>query len=125
MINGYDGYSDFVLIDEKKLEILKFPQIRSIYLIEKKDLPKLQYCKFNEELNQDNIDGNLYYEINDCSKDENLRNEIIEKSSWLSEKGSIENQNEYLKKQCVLKIFMAFKFHKVKNSKSLKFIIKE
>ena len=125
LINGYDGYSDFVLIDEKKLEIIKFPQIRSIYLIEKKDLPKLQYCKFNEELNQDNIDGNLYYEINDCSKDENLRNEIIEKSSWLSEKGSIENQNEYLKKQCVLKIFMAFKFHKVKNSKSLKFIIKE
>ena len=125
LINGYDGYSDFVLIDENKLEIIKFPQIRSIYLIEKKDLPKLQYCKFNEELNQDNIDGNLYYEINDCSKDENLRNEIIEQSSWLSEKGSVENQNEYLKKQCVLKIFMAFKFHKVKNSKSLKFIIKE
>lgn len=125
LINGYDGYSDFVLIDEKKLEIIKFPQIRSIYLIEKKDLPKLQYCKFNEELNQDNIDGNLYYEINDCSKDENLRNEIIEKSSWLSEKGSIENQNEYLKKQCVIKIFMAFKFYKVKNSKSLKFIIKD
>lgn len=125
IINGYDGYSDFVLVDEKKLEIMKFPQIESLYLVEKNDLPKLQYCKFNEELNNDNINESLYYELDDCAKNEDLRNEIIEKSSWLSEKGSVENQHEYLKKQCVIKIFMAFKFYKVKNSKSLKFIIKD
>ena len=34
-INGYDGYSDFILIDGKKLEIIKIPKIESIYLIEK------------------------------------------------------------------------------------------
>lgn len=124
-INGYDGYSNFVLINDKKLEIMKFPQIENIYLVEKKYLPKIQYCKFTEEFNKDNIDDSLYYELNDCSKDEKLRNEIIEKSSWLSEKGSIDEQHEYLKQQCRIRLFLAFKFCKIKNSKAIKFNIED
>ncbi len=120
-INSYDGYSEFVMINDKKLQIMKFPKIDSIYLIEKKYLPKLQYCDFDEEYNKNNIEGSLYYELNDCSKDADLRDEIIEKSNWLSEKGNIEEQNEYLKQQCRLKLFMAFKFLKIKNSKAIKF----
>lgn len=120
-ISGYDGYSDFVLINDKKLEIMKFPQIENIYLIEKKYLPKLQYCDFDEDFNVNNIEGNLYYELNDCSKDDKLRNEIIEKSSWLSEKGNIDEQQEYLKQQCRLRLFLAFRFYKIKHSKAIKF----
>lgn len=124
-INGYDGYSDFVLINDKKIEIMKIPQIKNIYLVEKKYLPNLQYCKFTEEFNKDNIDDSLYYELNDCSKDEELRNEIIEKSSWLSEKGSIDEQHEYLKQQCRIRLFLAFKFYKIKNSKAIKFNVED
>jgi len=124
-INGYDGYSDFVLINDKKIEIMKIPQIENIYLVDKKYLPKLQYCKFTEEFNKDSIDDSLYYELNDCSKNEKLRNEIIENSSWLSEKGSIDEQHEYLKQQCRIRLFLAFKFCKIKNSKAIKFNVED
>jgi len=124
-INNYDGYSDFILINDKKLEIMKFPQIKNIYLIEKRYLPKLQYCDFDDDFNKKNIQNSLYYELNDCSKDEKMRNEIIGKSSWLSEKGSIDEQQEYLKQQCRLRLFLAFKFCKIKYSKAIKFNIND
>lgn len=120
-INNYDGYSDFLLVNNKKLKIMKFPQIKNIYLIEKRYLPKLQYCNFYDGFSKKNIQNSLYYELNDCSKDEKLRDEIIEKSSWLSEKGSIDEQQEYLKQQCRLRLFLAFKFCKIKSSKAIKF----
>lgn len=122
-ISSYNGYSDFILINDKKLEIMKIPQIDYIYLIEKKYLPKLQYCDFDADFNKKNINKSLFYELNDCSKDDELRNEIIEKSSWLSEKGSIDEQQEYLKQQCRLRLFLAFRFCKVKFSKATKFNI--
>ncbi len=125
IINNYDGYSDFILINDKKLEIMKFPQIENIYLIEKRNLPKLQYCNFDDDFNKKNIQNSLYYELNDCSKNEKLRDEIIEKSSWLSEKGSIDEQQEYLKQQCRLRLFLAFKFCKIKYSKAIKFNIND
>lgn len=124
-INNYDGYSDFILVNNKKLKIMKFPQIKNIYLIEKRYLPKLQYCNFDDDFNKKNIQNSLYYELNDCSKDEKLRAEIIEKSSWLSEKGSIDEQQEYLKQQCRLRLFLAFKFCKIKYSKAIKFNIND
>ena len=104
---------------------MKFPQIKNIYLIEKRYLPKLQYCNFDDDFNKKNIQNSLYYELNDCSKDEKLRAEIIEKSSWLSEKGSIDEQQEYLKQQCRLRLFLAFKFCKIKYSKAIKFNIND
>lgn len=124
-ISGYDGYGDFILINEKKLEIMKLPQIENIYLIEKKYLPKLQYCDFDEDFNKNNVDGSLYYELDDCANDDKLRDEIIKKSSWLSEKGTIDEQHEYLKQKCRLKFFLAFRFCKIKNSKAIKFNAKE
>lgn len=124
-IESYDMYSDSIVINGKKLEIMKIPQIESIYLIEKKYLPKLQYCNFDEDFDKNNIDGILYYELNDCSKEDYLRNEIIEKSSWLSEKGNIDEQQEYLKQQCRLRLFLAFRFCKIKHSKAIKFDVNE
>lgn len=122
-INGYDGYSDCIKTGDKELQIMKIPQIESVYLIEKKYLPRLQYCSFDEEYDKKNIEGSLYYELSDCSRDDALRAEIIEKSNWLSEKGTIEEQNEYLNQQCRLKLFMAIKFIKIKKSRAIKFII--
>ena len=124
-ISDYDGYSNFILINGKKLDIMKFSQLDHIYLIEKRYLPKLQYCEFDDSFNEKNIEGNLYYELNDCSDDYQLRAQIIEKSSWLSEKGNIEEQHEYLKQCCRLKLFLAFRFYKIRNSKALKFNVKE
>lgn len=120
-IEYYDDYSDSILICDKKLEIMKIPQIESIYLIEKKNLPKLQYCEFDKDFNEKNIDRNLYYELSDCSKDGKLRKEIIEKSSWLPEKGNVEEQHEYLKQQCRLRLFLAFRFYKIKHAHAIKF----
>ena len=125
IINEYDGFSDYISINGQKMKIMRFSQINNIYLIEKKYLPKLQYCDFDDNYNKKNIVGSLYYELTDCSKDKKLRDEIINKSSWLSEKGNITEQHEYLKQHCILKIFMAFRFHKIKNSKALKFTIKD
>lgn len=124
-ITNYDGFSDCILVNDKKIEIMKFSQIKNIYLIEKRYLPKLQYCDFDVEFNRKNIQDSFYYELNDCAKNEKLRNEIIEKSSWISEKGNIDEQHEYLKQQCRLRMFLAFKFSKVKNSKAIKFKIKD
>ena len=120
-IKSYDLNKDCVIIDDKKLEVMKISKIDYIYLIEKKYLPKLQYCDFDEEYNKNNVDNHLFYEFNDCSKNEKIRNEIIEKSSWLSEKGNIEEQNDYLRKYCRLRVFLSYKFVKIKNSKAIKF----
>lgn len=124
-INNYDGRYDFALINNKKLEIMKFPQIKNMYLIEKKDLPLLQYCDFDEEFSFENVNQGLYYSLMDCSKDEKLRKEIIENTNWLGEKGDIYEQHEYLKQRCILKLFLAFRFYKVKNSSAIKFNVKE
>ncbi len=45
-INNYDGYSDFILVNNKKLKIMKFPQIKNIYLIEKKIFTKASILQF-------------------------------------------------------------------------------
>ena len=95
-----------------------------MYLIEKQYLPILQYCTFDETFSQQYIeDDGLYYEFNDCSANETLRNELIKNTRWLAEKGDFYEQHEYLKQQCQIRIFFAFRYQKVKNAKSLKITI--
>lgn len=123
VIKNYDYNSENIIVNDMKLDILTIPESDCIYLIQKKYLPKLQYCNFDQDLPTKNIDKNLFYELKDCSTDEDLRNKIIENSSWLSEKGNIDEQHEFLKQQCRLRLYLAYRFYKVKNSESLKFII--
>ena len=121
---GYD--KECIKINGKELNFIQISNIDYIYLIEKKQLPKLQYCKFSDEYDSSKIyNKSLYYELNDCSNDEDLRNKIIESSPWLKEKGSIVEQNEYLKKYCRIKLFMAIRFVNIKNSSALKFKISD
>ena len=123
VIKNYDYNSENIIVNDMRLDILTIPESDCIYLIQKKYLPKLQYCNFDQDLPTKNIDKNLFYELKDCSTDEDLRNKIIENSSWLSEKGNIDEQHEFLKQQCRLRLYLAYRFYKVKNSEALKFII--
>lgn len=124
-IKNYDICSETIKINDNRLDVLIIPETDYIYLIEKKYLPKLQYCKFDEDIPEKNVDKNLFYELKDCSMDEELRNKIIEKSSWLSEKGNLYEQHEFLKQQCRLRLYLAYRFYKVKNSVCIKFTVDE
>lgn len=124
-IKNYDICSEAIIINDIRLDVLTIPETDYIYLIEKKYLPKLQYCNFDEDIPKKNVDKNLFYELKDCSMDEELRNKIIEKSSWLSEKGNLYEQHEFLKQQCRLRLYLAYRFHKVKNSVCIKFTVDE
>lgn len=123
-IDNYDRQKHIITINNNKMDVLIFSKIKNIYLIEKQYFPILQYCNFDDNFSQQCIeDGRLYYEFNDCSLDETLRNELIKNTRWLAEKGDIYEQHEYLKQHCQIRIFLAFRYQKVKNSKALKFAI--
>ena len=86
----------------------------------------MQYCSFDENFSQQYIeDVGLYYEFNDCSANETLRNELIKNTRWLAEKGDVYEQHEYLKQQCQIRMFLSFRYKKVKSSKALKFTISD
>lgn len=67
----------------------------------------------------------LYYDLTDCSKNATARNEIQKNTKWLEEKGTVEEQIEYLKGNCIFKLFISPSIRKMSNSKCYKFIIKE
>lgn len=117
----YNHMEDNITINEKKLDVLKIAGCDNIYLIEKNYLPRLQYCSFADGFEKKNINEHLFYDFNDLSKDEALRTKIITESSWLSEKGNIYEQHEYLSKKCRIRVYLSYRFSKVKNSKALKF----
>jgi len=118
-IDNYDYKTDTININDKIIKVFKIPQIESFYLIKKEYLPILEYCDFEDIYSKVNIQESIYYEFKDCSKDEDLRNSIIETNKWLSEKGSVDEQHSYLKKQCRLKVYLSFKVRKVKNSTAI------
>lgn len=123
-INNYDRKQHNITVNNKKMDILVLSEASSMYLIEKQYLPVLQYCVFDECYSQQYIETDgLYYEFSDCSTNENLRNELIKDARWLVEKGDVYEQHEYLKQHCQIKIFLAFRYKKVNNSKALKFTI--
>lgn len=125
-IKNYDRKHNNITINNKKIDVLILPETSNMYLIKKKYLPILQYCSFDENFSQQYIeDAGLYYEFNDCSANETLRNELIKNTRWLAEKGDVYEQQEYLKQQCQIRIFLSFRYKKVKSSKALKFTISD
>jgi len=118
-IKNYDYLTDTININDKKVSILKIPKVDSFYLINKDNLPVLEYCGFADIYSKKNINTSIFYEFKDCSQDEALRNSIIQANNWLSEKGDIDEQHNYLKKKCSLKVFLSFKIRKVKKSEAI------
>ena len=117
----YDYKENVIICRNKKIPIINIPQIDGIFLLRKEDLPIINFCGFNEEWNPKFIDNSLYYELIDCSKDETLRKEIIEKSAWLKEKGTIEEQDNYLKECCRIRLYLAYTITQNKNASIMKF----
>lgn len=118
-LENYDLTTNTININDKKMYVFKLPKVEAFYLIKKECLPILEYCDFEDIYSKSNVDQSIYYEFKDCSKDEDLRNSIIELNKWLSEKGSVDEQHSYLKKQCRLKVYLSFKVRKAKKSTAI------
>lgn len=117
----YDYNENVIICKNNKIPIINIPQIDGIFLLRKEDLPIINFCGFKEEWNPKFIDNSLYCELIDCSKDETLRKEIIKKSAWLKEKGTIEEQDNYLKECCRIRLYLAYTIIQNKNATIYKF----
>ena len=119
----YDYSENVIICKNKKIPIINIPQMDGIFLLKKEDLPTIIFCGFKEEWNPKFIDDSLFFEFIDCSKDETLRKEILEKSLWIKEKGTEEEQDNYLKEYCRIRLYLAYKIIQNKNAKIIKFEI--
>lgn len=123
-IYGYDRGKREVVFEDKKMDVIIISSAENVYLVLKSDLPKLQYCIFDDKWNKKFIDNNIYFEFSDLAKHEKLRKEIMMSSAWLKEKGDNNSQDNYLKEHCYIRIFLSFCFEDA-NSYVLKFEFKE
>lgn len=121
-LNNFDDKT--IDINNRKIDLIKIPKARDIYLIKKKDLPKVDMYEPDIKESGTYLNG-VYYDLIDCSTNTSARNEIQKNTKWLEEKGSVEDQIEYLKGNCVFKLFISPSIRKIPNSKCYKFIIKE
>ncbi|MBR0427764.1 MAG: hypothetical protein IJK18_06170 [Clostridia bacterium] len=103
-------YADkYIDIENKKLTVIPTFDIEEIVLINKKALPIIEWCQFDNSYNANNIIDGIYIEITDCAEKEELRKNIIKENSWLKEKGNEEEQDKYLKTKCDFKVFKSYK----------------
>lgn len=121
-LNNFDDKT--IDINNRKIDLIKIPKARDIYLIKKKDLPKVDMYEPDIKESGTYLNG-VYYDLIDCSTNISARNEIQKNTKWLEEKGSVEDQIEYLKGNCVFKLFISPSIRKIPNSKCYKFVIKE
>lgn len=121
-LNNFDDKT--IDINNRKIDLIKIPKARDIYLIKKKDLPKVDMYEPDIKEPGTYLNG-VYYDLIDCSTNTSARNEIQKNTKWLEEKGSVEDQIEYLKGNCVFKLYISPSIIKIPNSKCYKFVIKE
>ena len=124
-ILNLNNFNDKIIdINGRKIDLIKIPKARDIYLIKKKDLPKVDM--FEPDIKESGIYLNgVYYNLIDCSTDEKTRKEVQKNTKWLEEKGNEKVQIEYLKGKCIFKLFVSPSIRKIPNSKCYKFVIKE
>jgi len=121
-LNNFDD--KIVNVDGKKLDLIKIPKAKDVYLIKKKHLPKVEMYE-PDILESGIVQNGVYYNLIDCSKNTRARNEIQKNTKWLEEKGTVEEQIEYLKGNYNFKLFISPSIRKNSNSTCYKFIIKE
>ena len=117
----YDYKENIIIYKNKKISIINIPQINGIFLLKKDDLPIINFCDFDEEWNSKFINNSLYFEFVDCSENETLRKKIIENSTWLKEKGTIAEQDNYLKECCRIRLYLAYTITQNENATIIKF----
>ena len=124
-ILNLNNFDDKTLdIGPKKIDLIKIPKARDIYLIKKNDLPIVEMLEPDIAESGIHLNG-VYYDLIDCSTNASTRNEIQKNTKWLEEKGSVDDQIEYLKGNCVFKLFISPSIRKIPKSKCYKFVIKE
>lgn len=121
----YDYQNNMIICKDKKIPIINTPQIDAIYLVKQSDLPIINFCSYDDEWDSECIDGSLFYELIDCSENENIRKFIINNSNWIKEKGTTEEQENYLKECCRIRLFLAYSITKDKGASALKFEYKK
>lgn len=116
--------SDYLKTPKGKVKIVKSRNVEGLLLVKKDCLPKLVYCDFDDDL--EDIKGCkrrkfIAYSFVDCSNNDCLRNSIINTSEWLKEKGDSEAQDNYLRQQCNIKLFAAYKIEQSEESSAVLF----
>lgn len=117
----YNYQDKTITINNKQIKVLNLPQIEGIYLISTKNLPIIEFCKYSDEWDNNNIINSIYYEFDDCAENDKLRKELLENTAWLKEKGDLNEQENYLKETCRIRIYLSFKIKNVENSIAIKF----
>lgn len=118
---NYDYKKNIIIYRNKKIPIINVPRINGIFLLKKDDLPVINFCDFDEEWDSNCINNSVYFELLDCSENEVLREKIIENSAWLKEKGTIVEQDNYLKECCRIRLYLAYTITQNKNLTIMKF----
>ena len=125
-IFNLNNYKDTkVNIGDKKIDLIRIPKAKDIYLIRKQDMPVLKMLKPDVAEKKDLIKNNIFYQLIDCSTDEKTRNEVQKNTKWLNEKGTEKDQIEYLKGKCVFKLFVSPSIRKIPNTNCYKFFTTE
>lgn len=109
---NFETEENYLKINDKKIRVVRNNNTNKIIIINKRSLPQIEYCKFDDIYNQKNIYDNLYYELTDCSKDPELIKNIIKSTDWIKEKGDETEQINYLRQQCNFKVYMSYQILK-------------
>lgn len=108
-MHKYERKSSTIVINNKRINVFKISKVNGFYLIKKSDLPNVYIADFyKKKWNKQNIKDNIYFELEDCSEKEDLRKEMLAEFKWTKEKGDEQEQDNYLKENCRLRIYKAF-----------------
>ena len=122
---GFDYISEKLKYKDYNIDVLRIPEVNNIYLLKKQHLPILNYCKFSDNWEKNCVNGSIYYKFTDLSIASRIRKEIIDNSPWLKEKGTVDEQHDYLKENFKLSTYLAFKIINIDDAVVYKFNVEE
>lgn len=110
----------YVDVNNKKMDIILLRKAKDIYLLKRKDLPKISLLTPN--INDGTIKDNIFFKLTDCANDESARNDIQKNTKWLEEKGNIDDQLDYLMEQCAFELYVFPSIRTDNSSSCTKFV---
>lgn len=106
---NFEKEQDYIKINNGKIKVLKTNDSNKIIIVNKESLPEVEFCKFDDSYDENYITGNMFYKLEDCSNNEQLRNKIIKETEWIKQKGNEEEQINYIRQQCEFQAFIAYR----------------